>query len=172
MQMKKLFLLLFAAIVSISSINAQSDSSDVIMGSVPDTELKTLDGETVSSAEVLEDSVPVLVLFWATWCKPCLKELDAINDVFIDWEDEIDFRIVAISIDDARSMPNVKPRVNAKGWEFEFYLDPNQDFKRLMNVSQPPHAFIINKEGEVVYQHNSYADGDEEELFEELKKYQ
>ncbi len=166
-------ILIFIVIVVFStSLFAQSDSDAVIMSSIPNAEIKTLDGEIVNTSDVFEDSVPVLILFWATWCKPCFKELDAFNEVYDDWKEEIDFRIVAISIDDARSANDVKPRVMSKGWEFDFYLDVNQDFKKLMNVNIPPHSFIVNKNGEVVYQHISYSEGDEEEIYEELKKYQ
>ena len=170
--MRKLMLALLLVSATAVGLNAQHDTSEVIMSSIPDTELKTLDGVAVSSAEVIEDTVPVLLVFWATYCKPCIKELDAINDIIMDWEEEIEFRIICISVDDSRSALSVKPMVNSRGWEFEFYLDANQDFKRLMNVTAPPHSFIINRDGEVVYQHDTYTEGDEEETYEELKKWQ
>ena len=67
-------------------------------------------------------------------------------------------------------MNRVGPFVNGKGWEFEFYLDTNGDFKRAMNVINVPHTFLLDGTGKVVWQHTTYAEGDEEELFELIKK--
>jgi cytochrome c biogenesis protein CcmG, thiol:disulfide interchange protein DsbE len=139
--------------------------------SIPSADIKTLEGKIVNSRDILNDSVPIILSFWATWCKPCIKELTAINDEMDTWREEVQFRVVAVSIDDARTTNMVKNLVNAKGWDIEVFLDANSDFKKLMNVAQPPHTFIIYK-GEVVYQHTSYAEGDEDELFEKLKLYQ
>lgn len=145
------------------------DTTATKASSVPSVEIRTLDQKIVNSRDILTDTVPIVLSFWATWCKPCLKELSAFNDEMDTWKEEVDFRIVAVSIDDARTTTMVKNLVSNKGWEFEVYLDPNSDLKKLMNVAQPPHTFILHK-GEIVYQHTSYAEGDEDALFEELKK--
>ena len=67
-------------------------------------------------------------------------------------------------------MSKVAPYVNASDWEYEVYLDPNGDLKRAMGVQQVPHTFLLNGENKIVWQHRTYVDGDEEELFEEIKK--
>ncbi len=141
------------------------------MTSIPAAELKNFDGKIFNSRDILKDTVPVVLSFWATWCKPCIKELTAINEEMDEWQEEIQFRVVAVSIDDARTTHAVRNLVNARGWAFEVYLDLNSDFKKLMNVAQPPHTFILFH-GKTVYQHTSYAEGDEEALYEELKKFQ
>lgn len=146
------------------------DTTKVQASDVPSVEIRTLDDKIVNARDILNDTVPVIVSFWATWCKPCIKELTAINDEMDTWKEEVTFRMVAVSVDDARTTHMVKNLVNSKGWTFEVYLDRNSDLKKLMNVAQPPHIFIIYK-GRIVYQHTSYAEGDEEALFEELKKY-
>ena len=51
----------------------------------------------------------------------------------------------------------------------EVYLDDNQDFKRAMNVNVVPHVFIIDGNGEIVWAHNSYAEGDEIKLYDNIK---
>jgi cytochrome c biogenesis protein CcmG, thiol:disulfide interchange protein DsbE len=165
--MKKLVLI--ALTIMIAGFHAAAQDTTKAASTIPSADLKTLDGKIVNSRDILQDTVPVVISFWATWCKPCIKELTAINEEMDSWKKEVNFRMVAISIDDARTTHTVKNLVNAKGWTFEVYLDPNSDFKKLMNVTQPPHTVILYK-GKTVYQHTSYAEGDEEVLFEELKK--
>lgn len=132
--------------------------------------IKTLDGKTVETSLIQNDGKPMIISFWATWCKPCNRELNAIKEVYDEWREETGVKLVAISIDDARSSSKVKPHVDGNGWEYEVYLDPNQDFKRAMNVVNVPHTFLVNGKGEIVWQHTSYVDGSEEELFELVKK--
>ena len=79
-------------------------------------------------------------------------------------------KLVAISIDDSRSASRVKPHVDGNSWEYEVYLDQNQDFKRAMNVVNVPHTFVINGKGEIVWEHTSFVEGSEDELYEIVKK--
>jgi len=137
---------------------------------IPAVTIKTLDGKQFNTDSLLHLHKPIVISFWATWCVPCMKELDAINENYEDWKEESDFEVIAISIDDARSSSRVAPLVNTKGWEFPVYLDPNQTFKRAMNVINVPHSFLIDKNGKIVWQHTSYTDGSEFELFEKIKK--
>ena len=132
--------------------------------------LKTLDGQSVQTSTIQNDGKPIIISFWATWCKPCHVELNTINEVYEEWQNETGVKLVAVSIDDARSANKVKPDVAGMGWEYEIYLDQNQDFKRAMNVVNPPHTFVINGKGEIVYQHAAFVPGDEEELYEDVKK--
>ncbi len=138
--------------------------------SLPKIDLKGLDGKVVNTSSFANDGKPLVVSFWATWCKPCVKELDVYAEHYSDWKAETGVKIVAISVDNARSMSRVSPFVGGKGWEFDVYLDSNEDFKRAMNVVNVPHTFLLDGAGNVVWQHTSYADGDEEELLALLRK--
>lgn len=138
---------------------------------VPAEKIKNLDGEWVNAADVIQnDGKPIIIDFWATWCKPCIKELMTINDDYEDWVEETGVKLFAISIDDSRNSSKVAPFVNGKAWEYEVYIDENQDLKRGLNVNTVPHVFVLNGKGEVVWQHNGYAPGDEEELLEIVQK--
>ncbi|MCD4679852.1 MAG: TlpA family protein disulfide reductase [Bacteroidales bacterium] len=139
-------------------------------GKLPSVMIKTLDGEVFDTKNITNDGKPIILSFFALWCKPCIKELTAIADVYEDWQEETGVKLVAVSIDDARSTSRVKPTVNGKGWEYEFLIDQNSDFKRAMNVNMIPHTFLINGDGEIVWQHTSYSEGSELELYEIVRK--
>ncbi len=132
--------------------------------------IKAMDGTSVQTSVIQNDGKPIIISFWATWCKPCNRELNAIKEVYENWQKETGVKLVAVSIDDARSATRVKPHADGNEWDYEIYLDQNQDFKRAMNVVNVPHTFVVNGKGEIVWQHTSYVDGQEEELYEVVKK--
>lgn len=139
----------------------------VAQENMPSVTLKTMEGKTVNSQDVCEENKLTVVSFWATWCVPCINELDAINDVYDDMKDEVDFELLAVSIDDARTVKSVKPLVNGKNWDFDVLLDTNNDLKRKLGIVTVPATFII-KNGEIVKKISGYKPGGEDELLEIL----
>ena len=137
---------------------------------LPSVEVKTLYGENINIQEIESSGKSIVISFWATWCKPCKKELNAIAEVYEGWQEETGVKLIAISIDDTRSMSKVMPYVNASDWDYEVYLDPNRDLARAMGVLAAPHTFLLNSKKEIVWQHRTYADGDEDELLEQIEK--
>lgn len=137
---------------------------------VPSSNIKNLKGEMVNTGNFNNDGKPMIINFWATWCAPCKKELNAIAEVYPDWVEETGVKLIAISIDDARSEARVLPYINGADWDYEVYIDTNADFKRAMNVNNVPHTFLVDGSGNIVWQHNNYAPGDEDELFERVKE--
>ena len=132
--------------------------------------LKTLDGKNCNSSTFTKDSVPIILVFWISFHKNPAKELDAIAENYVAWKKETGVKVIAIAEDDNRTSAKINAKVNEKEWEFEFYLDPTQDFKRAMNVNDVPHTFVINASGEVVWEKIGYAEGDENTIYSELKK--
>lgn len=159
---EKLFVLIF---ISSLSIVAQEK-----LNIFPSVDIKNIEGKIINTDEFDNGGKPIIVSFWATWCKPCAKELDAISEVYDDWQDETGVKLLAISIDDARNTAKIAPFANGKDWPYEVYLDANSDLKRALNVNAIPHTFLLNGKKEIVWQHTSYFDGDEDELFEEVQK--
>ncbi|KGO91288.1 TlpA family protein disulfide reductase [Flavobacterium subsaxonicum] len=106
--------------------------------------------------------------FWATWCVPCINELDAINQKYAEWSKELNLEVVAISIDDSRTSKRVKPLLNGKKWPYTILLDTNQDLKRALAIANVPYTVVV-KNKKIVYIHNGYSQGAEEELYAKLK---
>lgn len=164
--MKKLIITSIFSLIIIFSFAQNSEKNT----NLPSVNIKTLDGQTFNTQDITNDGKPVIISFWALWCKPCKKELDAFNENYEDWQDETGVKIFAISIDDSRSTAKVMPYVSGKDWEFDVLLDPNGDFKRAMNVNMIPHTFLLDGTGKIVYQHTSYYEGGEFDLYEMVKK--
>ena len=161
--MKKLLFLMLAVMVGVGA-SAQS---------LPDVKIENQEGKVISTKS-LADGTPMIISFWSTSCKPCIRELDAIYDALPDWLEEAKFRVVAVSTDDSRLMAKAKSFSEGRGWgeEFTLLFDKNQDFMRAMNVSVVPHVFVVDGKGKIIYSHTSYVPGNELELFEAVKKSQ
>lgn len=164
--MKKIFLLSFLFVMLVAGRVMAQDIAPML----PDIKVKDLQGSMVSTASFSNGGKPIIISFWATWCKPCVLELNTIADEYEDWIEETGVKLIAISIDDARNASKVAPFVQGRAWDYEVYIDENSDFKRAMSVNNVPHTFVLNGKGEIMWSHNSYSPGDEEHLHEVLKQ--
>lgn len=161
--MKNLKLALaFIALIMAINVNAQKQ--------MPSVKLKTLEGKIVDLKEITSKGHPVVLSFWATWCSPCKKELDAINEVYDEWKKLYNVEVIAVTIDDARALAKVAPMVKEKGWTYTILSDVNKDVQRALNFQSVPQSYLINAQGNVVFDHTGYSPGDENELEEQLKK--
>ena len=158
---KKLLLILFLAIFT----NVQTT-----LAQLPAITLKTMDGKTIRTDTLSNDGKPFIIDFFATWCKPCNRELDAIAEVYEDWQEETGVKIFAISIDQAQNINKVKPLVNNHGWEYDVLLDPNGDLKRALGIQMIPFVLICDGNGKIVYKHSGYTDGAETELIDKVRE--
>lgn len=134
---------------------------------LPDIAVTTLDGESTSLVHQASESPLTVISLWATWCVPCIKELDAISDLYPDWQEETDVSLLAVSIDDARTVRRVRPMINGKGWDYTILLDTNNDVKRALGAATVPLTVLV-KNGQIVYRHSGYTPGAELELYEEI----
>ena len=137
---------------------------------LPSVQLKDLDGKTVNTAELSNNGKPFVISFFATWCKPCNRELKAIHEQYADWQEETGMKVIAVSIDQAQNINKVKPMVDGEGWEYEVLLDPNSEFRRAMGVQMIPHVFIIDGKGKIAESRSGYTDGAESHLIEKVRE--
>ena len=150
-------------IVMVCSLNTFSQKQ------IPDFAIKDLNGKGENINTILKGN-PAVVCFFATWCKPCLIELNAIADEYEDWQEEADFKMIAISVDDSKSNAKLKSLVNGNDWPFEVYSDSNSELKRALNIGSIPYSLIVNKKGDIVYEKTSYTIGAEYELYKKFKE--
>ena len=141
-----------------------------VMAQLPKVTLKDIHGREVSTDTLSNQGKPFIIDFFATWCKPCNRELDAISEVYEEWQEETGVKIIAVSIDQAQNINQVKPLVSNHGWEYEVLLDPNGDFKRALGIQMIPYVLIVDGKGNIVYKHNGYTDGAESELIEKVRE--
>ena len=158
--MKKSILLLLICFMAFGVAQAQ----------LPSISLKTIDGTTVQTDALSNDGKPFIIDFFATWCKPCNRELSAIAEVYDEWQEETGVKIFAVSIDQAQNINKVKPLVDENEWEYEVLLDPNSDFLKALGGQMIPFVVVVDGNGNIVTKHSGYTDGAENELIEEVRR--
>ena len=136
---------------------------------IPNTNLTTLDGKSVKIQDEISKEKITILSFWASWCVPCINELDAISEVYEDWQEDFNLELIAISTDDARTQKRIRPMVNGKGWPYKILLDKNQELKRALNISTIPQIIIL-KDSKIIYIHSGYSPGVEDEFYDIIKE--
>ena len=159
--MKKSFLIIVVALMGIIT---------TAYAQLPAVTLKTMDGKTIRTDTLTNNGKPFIIDFFATWCKPCNRELSAIAEVYDEWQEETGVKIIAVSIDQGQNIHKVKPLVDNHGWPYEVLLDPNSDFKRALGIQMIPYVLIVDGKGNIVYKHNGYTEGAEQELIDKVRE--
>ena len=160
MKLINILLVVFAFCFS-SSVFAQKN--------LPNVNVKDLKGKTINIQDFAKNGKITVISFWATWCSPCKRELDAIAEIYPDWQENYNAEVVAVTIDNARAMAKVPGMVETKQWYYLILSDVNQDLQRALNFQSVPQTFLLNQEGNIVYTHTGYVSGDEYELEDKIK---
>lgn len=134
----------------------------------PNFSAENLSGKKVELKEVLEEG-PVLISFWATWCKPCIKELNELQKVYKNYREK-GFEILAVDVDGPRSVSKVRSMVKGLKWEFPVLWDKSRDIYRKYQVLGIPHTILIDQSGDIVYTHTTYRPGDEEVIKKKIEQ--
>ena len=141
-----------------------------VLAQLPAVTLKTMNGTEVRTDTLSNGGKPFIIDFFATWCQPCNRELDAINEVYEEWQEETGVKIFAVSIDQAQNINKVKPLVSNHGWEYDVLLDPNSEFLRAVGGQMIPYTLVVDAKGKIVYKHSGYTDGAETELIKKVRE--
>lgn len=161
--MKKLLFLTFA-------LGLIAMSFTVLDKKFPALKLKNLDGKEVDLNASFSKNKLTVVSYWATWCSPCKKELDAMNELYPSWQKD-GIEVIAITIDDIQQLNKVKPLAQQKKWKYTLLSDANKESMRTLNFQSIPQTFVVDKNGNILYTHSGYVAGDEYELEKKLKSF-
>ena len=129
--------------------------------------IETIDNNNLQFSD-LNKKGPVLVSFWALWCKPCRAEMRHLESIFDKYK-EHGLTILGINQDTPRSLAKVKSYISTHNITFPIALDPNTEIFQQFNGQSIPLSILYNKKGEVVYKHVGYLPGDEIELEEKIR---
>jgi peroxiredoxin len=157
----KFFLISFLTICLSLSLLAQNEE-EITGKKAPNFKLINLDGKYVELNSVTGNG-PILLSFWATWCKPCLEEMAEYNKIYEQFSDS-GFVMFAISTDTEKSIAKVKPYIKSKDYKFPVLLDTNSEAARKYYAQQMPYSVLIDKNGNIVYSHLGYMKGDEQKM--------
>jgi thiol-disulfide isomerase/thioredoxin len=120
--------------------------------------LQDLDGGTVELDSYLGRG-PLLLDFWATWCKPCLAALPHLNRLHADLAPR-GLQLLGINEDGQRGAAKVKPFVQTKGFQFPVLLDLNGEAQSRLGVLVLPTTLLLDAEGRVLHTAFGYRPGD------------
>ena len=143
-------------------------AADSDLGSkIPDLKLKLLDGQKVTIHELLKDG-PLLIDFWATWCKPCKKVMKYLDQYHNEYSDK-GFKVLMINQDSPRSMGKVKTFIRSKKFDFLIGLDPNQKIAKKLNGLIMPTLILVAQDGSIQWRHQGYMPGEEKEIEHKIR---
>jgi AhpC/TSA family len=130
-------------------------------------QLKNLHGKIQTFSQITQKDTMVLICFWSTTSDPSIAELNAINQRYEQWQTGLKFRLMIVSVDEAKTASKIRPMVNMNDWTFDVYADINGDLKKALHADNLPESMIL-KQGKLVYQQSGYEAGSENYLFQKL----
>ena len=162
---KKINIIVFYSLVASMFIFGQDNST---ISKIPNIDIKLLNGKTTNIYKLLE-SGPLLMDFWATWCKPCKQVMKHLNEFHNNYKDQ-GFQVLMINQDTPRSLGKVKAYINSKDYDFLVSTDPNQQIAKKLNGQIMPNLLLIKKDGTIQWRHQGYMPGEEKEIKQKIEE--
>jgi len=108
----------------------------------PDFQLPDLAGEEVNLSDF--KGKPVLLNFWAGWCRPCEEEMPYLQQVYEEWSDQ---GLVVLTVNLGDSPSEVNQFMQNNQLSLPVLLDIKQSLAQEYNVASIPTTFFIDKDG-------------------------
>lgn len=137
---------------------------------LPHVLLKKIGGTKLYASQLANKNKPVLIAFWATWCKFCIAELSAFSSQYKSLQDSTGVKLVAVSTDAGVTEEYIKKFAERRNWPFEIYWDYKKALKNSMSVQEIPHLMLIDAGGRIVWQKIGFNPGDETIIFAKLSE--
>ena len=120
-----------------------SETSGVQIGEpAPDFQLQNLDGQAISLSDL--HGRPVLINFWATWCRPCVSEMPYMQEIYEEWSYT---GLVVLTVNIGESSSSVENFMQNYNLSLLVLLDTRQVIAQKYNITAIPATFFIDKDG-------------------------
>ena len=159
--------LLIAGVTFALVVGSRGEAKDIEFGAVPNFATRDLSGKKFELLSALEGG-PAVVTFWATWCKPCRKELPELQKLVEKYREQ-GFRVIAINGDGPVDQAKIRPYVKALGYDFTVIPDPDGEIRRRLHVEVFPTTFLIDTAGKIRHRQVGYRQGDEKIIEAEIQ---
>ncbi len=170
---KKILILLFVSILTINIFAQEKEKVDFesfditkVGQQVPDFSFTTIDGKSYKMSDLKGKTV--LLVFFATWCGPCMKELPRIESEI--WQKYKSKNFMVVALGRQHTMEEIQKFNQTKGFTFTLAPDPERKIYSKFFKQYIPRNVLVNKEGKIIYQKQGYRDEDTKVLKDMLQK--
>ena len=124
----------------------------------PKAKMTTIDGEPIDLTELR--GKPYMVVFWATDCPGCVKEIPHLRSLYNDLGKQ-GFRIIAVAMPHDE-IPLIKTMREEKAMNYDIVFDEDGTLaKAFGGVKVTPTSFLISPEGKIALQKMGELDMDQ-----------
>lgn len=154
--MRKCMLLLILALLAVVAVAEP----------MPDFRLPNEKDKTVALEDLLGKG-PLLVDFWADYCQPCKLGMVKLDELAQKYDS---LTVVLVSVDAPKMQAKAKNYIKSKNYDFVTLYDPSKTLANKLGVTNPPHTFIVDNAGEIVWSHLGFESGVEREYEAQIRQ--
>lgn len=129
--------------------------------------LRDMDGRRVPVDSLLAEG-PVVLSFWATWCRPCRVEMPELEEIMEEVAGK-QVHFAAVSLDTRRNRGKVEEYIRKNEIKLPVYRDPEATLAKKFKITAIPTTILLDQDAEIVYRTKGYRPGDEVLLKKEIQ---
>ncbi len=124
--------------------------------------LEDLEGDW-QTLEDLKGEKATVVDFWATWCKPCVKAMPKLDELYENLSDK-GLGVIGISCDGPRSVGKINPVINSMAINYPILKDIDCEVMNAHEFQAFPTLVLLDADGKITWVHEGFKSGDEHEI--------